>query len=310
MSNLSVSNDHNVIKSPMQSFEFAGRQFYLKRDDLLSQHFSGNKARKLAHLLSGQHPNIEKVVSYGSVQANSLYSLAALAQLKGWHFDYYTKPIPRWLKENPTGNYAGAIALGATIIEVANLATNLENYLLVNAHSFDEKTLFIPEGGRSTEAQFGINQLANELIDYCKDNKIANPIVMLPSGTGTTSVFLQQALPFQVLTCACVGGDDYLKTQFKELQPNANKWPSILPTRKKYHFGKLYAEFFQIWQQLLSETDIEFDLLYDPLGWLTLLNHLNINPTQQAIIYVHQGGLVGNQSMLPRYQRKYPDLLV
>ncbi|MGB1280427.1 MAG: 1-aminocyclopropane-1-carboxylate deaminase/D-cysteine desulfhydrase, partial [Vibrio cyclitrophicus] len=27
-----------------------------------------------------------------------------------------------------------------------------------------------------------------------------------------------------------------------------------------------------------------------------------------TIIYVHQGGILGNESMLPRYQRKYPDI--
>jgi 1-aminocyclopropane-1-carboxylate deaminase len=48
---------------------------------------------------------------------------------------------------------------------------------------------------------------------------------------------------------------------------------------------------------------VEFDLLYDPHGWLTLLENPELfdNP----LLYIHQGGLLGNESMLKRYERKY-----
>jgi 1-aminocyclopropane-1-carboxylate deaminase/D-cysteine desulfhydrase-like pyridoxal-dependent ACC family enzyme len=48
---------------------------------------------------------------------------------------------------------------------------------------------------------------------------------------------------------------------------------------------------------------IEFDLLYDPVGWLILLENPEI--FQKPTLYIHQGGLIGNESMLARYQRKY-----
>ena len=47
---------------------------------------------------------------------------------------------------------------------------------------------------------------------------------------------------------------------------------------------------------------VEFDLLYDPIGWKSLLEHeekLDGTP-----IYIHQGGLLGNVSMEERYKRK------
>mgnify|MGYP000644995537 CR=1 FL=1 len=166
--------------------------------------------------------------------------------------------------------------------------------------------VFVPEGGRCQEAEFGVKVLANEINEWVIKNKKENVKIVLPSGTGTTALFLQKNLSnIDVLTCACVGGDEYLKTQFSELEENSAMWPTILSAKKKYHFGKLYPEFYKQWQQLKQETSIEFDLLYDPLGWLTLLYYLKTTNTDQDIIYIHQGGLVGNQSMLPRYQRKY-----
>lgn len=294
--------------SPMQLVTFAGNKIHIKRDDLLNQHFSGNKARKLGYFLAHDFPLINKVVGHGSVQANSLYSLAALAQLKGWQLDFYVTRIPSWLKATPTGNYLGALKLGANIIEVAQLTTNLDDYMRSKSQELADDCLFVPEGGRCQLARYGIDQLADEIILYCSKHNIIEPRIMLPSGTGTTALFLQSRLPFKVLTCACVGDDNYLKQQFSELCPDQSQWPEILTPDKKYHFGKLYPEFYQLWQQLFSQTKIEFDLLYDPLGWQCLLAYLGVDNTQGQVIYIHQGGLVGNQSMLQRYQRKYPNL--
>jgi len=288
----------------MQTVHFKGHQLHIKRDDLLNEHFSGNKARKFAYFLDNQFEGIDKIVGYGSVQANSLYSLAALAHIKGWQLDFYVQRIPDWIKATPLGNYAGALQLGANIIEVEALTNNLDHHMLEKAKTLPANTLFVPEGGRCEFAKHGIKQLADELLAYIEAEQLVNPIIMLPSGTGTTALFLQSFLAHQVLTCACVGGDDYLKAQFATLEPDSSRWPTVISMPKKYHFGKLYPEFYTVWQQLFAQTQIEFDLLYDPLGWITLLRYLDKQP-QQDIIYIHQGGLIGNQSMLPRYQRKY-----
>jgi len=295
-----------LSNSPMQIIRFKGRPFHLKRDDLLHPQFSGNKARKFAYLLDADLTGITKIIGHGSIQANSLYSIAALAKLKGLECDFYVSRLPQWLAKQPSGNYAGALELGTNIIEVdLSEHANLDAFMRDKAKTLPANELFVPEGGRSPLAQQGIKQLAEEIKHYCQTQKLNQPLIMLPSGTGTTAVFLQQHLPYQVLTCACVGGEDYLKQQFSELQPNSQLWPQILPSPKKYHFGKLYPEFYQIWQDLNQETNVEFELLYDPLAWLSLLNYLEKNTVTRDYIYIHQGGLVGNQSMLPRYQRKY-----
>ncbi len=291
----------------MQSVRFNNRNFYIKRDDLLSQEFSGNKARKFAYFLNNDFPEIEKIVGYGSVQANSLYSLAALAKLKGWQLTFYCHHIPAWLKQQPTGNYKAALALGADILEVdaTQLDSNLDDYMTKLALSFDSSVQFVPEGGRCLYAEYGVKQLADEIIEFVKSEKLNAPIIMLPAGTGTTALYLQKNLPYQVLSCACVGDDKYLAQQFAMLTENQKFWPQILSQTKKYHFGKLYPEFFSLWQNLLAQTQVEFDLLYDPLGWLNLLSYIEKNQIDSEIIYIHQGGLLGNESMKPRYERKY-----
>ena len=54
--------------------------------------------------------------------------------------------------------------------------------------------LFIEEGGRQEEAEYGIRLLAEEIIEWQKKEKIDKLNVFLPSGTGTTALYLQKNL--------------------------------------------------------------------------------------------------------------------
>ena len=281
----------------VETITFEGHSFYLKRDDLLHPDFSGNKARKFHYFLENDFPNIRKIVSYGSSQSNAMYSLSVLARMRGWEFEYYVDHIAEYLKDNPHGNYAGALDNGMQITVGSIQSTDN-----LKAH-----TLFIEEGGRQKEAEYGVNILAQEIVDWQKENNIDALNIFLPSGTGTTALFLQKHLPNNVVyTNPCVGDSAYLKKQFLALEKDEKYHPTILTLEKKYHFGKLYKDNYKIWLKLQEQTGVVFDLLYDPLGWRTLLSSLEI--LTKPTLYIHQGGVLGNESMLPRYRRKYPSI--
>lgn len=283
-----------MINSKIDQITFLNQQFFIKRDDLLDEEFSGNKARKLFYFLQHDFPHIDTLVSYGSAQSNAMYSMSVLAKMKGWKFIYHVDHIASFLKENPNGNYKAALNNGMHILE-ASFDTSAYT---------DKNILFINEGGANKEAQFGLKILAQEIEDFKNIHNISNLKVFLPSGTGSTALFLQKYLQDEVLTCPCVGDSTYLKKQFIQLNDKIKEHPTILPSSKKYHFGKLYKQNYEIWKKLKNETDIEFDLLYDPIGWQVLLENLN-KYSSYPIIYIHQGGLQGNVTMLERYMRKY-----
>jgi 1-aminocyclopropane-1-carboxylate deaminase len=279
--------------STIDTITFEGHSFYLKRDDLLHPDFSGNKARKFHYFLQHNFSDIKSIVSYGSAQSNAMYSLSVLAKMRGWKFDYFVDHIAEYLHDNPHGNYAGALNNGMQVHigEKPKIST-------------DTSILFIEEGGRQKEAGFGLKVLAQEIIHWQQENELKELNIFLPSGTGTTALYLQKYLPENtVYTNACVGDGAYLKKQFLELEVNENYHPTILSLDKKHHFGKLYRENYKIWLKLQQQTGVVFELLYDPLGWRTLLAHSEVftKPT----LYIHQGGVLGNESMLPRYERKY-----
>ena len=287
-----------LIASPIQTITFEGHSFYLKRDDLLHPDFSGNKARKFYYFLSHDFPHIKKIVSYGSAQSNAMYSLSVLARMKGWEFEYYVDHIAEYLKEHPHGNYKAALENGMVIKEGK----------VEDREKFADDVLFIEEGGRQKEAEYGIKLLAEEILEWQKEQGIEKLNIFLPSGTGSTALFLQKNLPLHtVYTTPCVGDSGYLKEQFSVLEKDERHHPIILDLDKKHHFGKLYKDNYKIWLKLHQQTGVEFDLLYDPLGWRVLLAHPEV--FSAPILYIHQGGVLGNESMLPRYERKYKDIL-
>ncbi|MDV6251783.1 1-aminocyclopropane-1-carboxylate deaminase/D-cysteine desulfhydrase [Vibrio sp. EA2] len=295
-----------LSESPITQHSFNGQKFFLKRDDLLHSHFSGNKARKFMMLLEDQDPNVKTLISYGSAQSNAMYSLAALAKVKGWAFEFYVSHIPEWLKSTPIGNYRGALDLGMQITAMNEVGSDLHpSQYITNVRGLDDTTLFMPEGGRSPIAEGGIKQLAREILDWTRFRAKEQFTVALPSGTGTTALYLHKYLNphgIEILTCPCVGDESYLSEQFSMLGETSH--PQILSMRKKHHFGRLYKEDYETWKSLYEQTDLEFDLLYDPYMWQCLASWRKENP-DKTLIYVHQGGLLGNESMLPRYQREF-----
>ena len=282
----------NLTDSIVQKVSFCGYEIFIKRDDLLHSQFSGNKARKFYYYLLNDFSNIKKLVSHGSCQSNAMYSLSSLCKLKNWEFEYYVDHIPLFLKQNPIGNYK------------ASLQNNMKIYEKPIPDFFCDDTLFIKEGGALKESCFGIEKLADEINFWALKNSIKKLKIFLPSGTGTTALFLQKYLNFEVLTTPCVGDENYLQKQFEMLE--SKKFPTILKRQKKYHFGKLYKEFYEMYQLLLEETNIEFDLLYDSLGWIIFQSYLKENYDKNyKYIYIHQGGILGNESMKERYEHKF-----
>ena len=272
-----------------------GFKFWLLRDDLLGL-FNGNKARKLHYYLNADLSKFKKIVSYGSSQSNAMYSLSVFARLKGLDFEFVVDHISENLRHNPCGNFKFSLENGMKIYEHEN---RREFALSLT----DEKTLFIEEGVAQCEAEFGFIKQA-EFIDKFATTQEKEFDIFLPSGTGASACYLAKHTKFSVFTTPCVGDRAYLKEQILALDKTSKV--QILPPPRKFHFAKPYAELYEIWQKARAQTGIEFDLIYDPVGLLTLL--ANREKFANEVLYIHQGGVLGNISQLQRYEYKFKNL--
>ena len=163
-------------------------------------------------------------------------------------------------------------------------------------------SLFINEGVWQPQAEVGFISQARQ-IERWADAEGKTVDIFLPSGTGTSAAFLAKHVKFDVYTCPCVGDADYLKSEIEALTPNSKA--RILQPPKKYHFGDLKPELYQIWCDVCEQTGIEFELIYDPVGFLTMM--ANLGAFKNEILYIHQGGALGNISQKLRYERKFKE---
>lgn len=221
-----------------------------------------------------------------------MLAIAAMCKTKGWEFDYYTKPVSQTQKEARLGNYFHSINLGMNHIEIDTLL--YKDFIASLSITKEDTTFIIDQGGAVAQAKEGLEVLAKEI----RESDIKCTSMATPSGTGTTALFLALAFPeCKVYTTPCVGDVKYLKEQMQAL----HKLPKnliILEPSKKHHFAKPYPEFLEIYKKLLA-TGIEFDLLYSPGMWEALLAQ-----TDEEVLYIHSGGVSGNESMLKRYEQK------
>jgi len=243
-----------------------------------------------------------------------MYSIAALCHQKGWTFEYITKTVPDHVRNNLTGNLKNALEFGMQLHEVSAKEYEKQVAMLKEKYPFKPKiyhskttkgnprggkTILIRQGGADPVAEAGIVKLAAEILVWSENIQLRKLSIIIPSGTGTTAFYLAKSLPqFQVYTTALVGTDDYLREQMSQL----GKIPDnlhMMESKKSYRFGHLYQEYLQV-QQELYQSGIEFDLLYAPKTWLALGE--NLEKLDGEILYVHSGGISGNETMLERYK--------
>jgi len=269
-----------------------GREFLVKRDDLIDPYLAGNKYRKLYTLLNTPKSQYKRIISYGGTQSNAMLAIAAMCKEKEWEFIYYSKPLSKMQKEQNYGNFYVSLSLGMNHVEIGHEL--YRDYIASLQINSDEATYIIDQGGADKSAKDGLSVLAKEIREQNPNLKS----LATPSGTGTTALFLALALPeYRIYTTPCIGNAVYLREQMLALHEIPNNLV-ILEPKRKYHFAKPYAEFLQIYTQT-KDAGVEFDLLYAPAMWMALLEQ-----TDEKILYIHSGGVSGNESLLKRYEAK------
>ena len=280
-----------MLPSPISEILLDGRKFYVKRDDLIDPFLAGNKYRKLYSLIQTSKDKYKNIISYGGTQSNAMLAIASICKNKNWKFTYYSKPLSKNEKDAMYGNLYQSKLFGMYHIEIPY--ENYRDFIASIRLNLSEDTLLLDQGGADTLASKGLEVLADEIRkSECNVKSLATP-----SGTGTTALYLALALPeYKVYTTPCVGDAMYLQKQMEALHTIPDNL-IILEPNKKYRFAKPYPEFFALYKRMLEE-GIEFDLLYSPLMWQTLLEQTN-----EEILYIHSGGVSGNETMLKRYEK-------
>ncbi len=286
-----------LANSPVCDFRFLGRDWLIKRDDLLDTDLNGNKARKL-YTFAINGFGADRVISYGGAQSNAMYSLSALAKKQNVKFIYYTKKLPLTIRQNQSGNLAAALENGMELVEVehSRYDETVSNLLT----STPQNTIVVRQGGADRYAADGIRLLAKELNDYAKAKNLKNPVAVLSAGTGATAGYLSEYLDFECVCVPAVSNGAFLDSEFDRL--GVDKKPTIIETNEKIPFAAPDKKLIEIYLRLL-DAGIEFDLIYDAKCWLAVSENIGFFEGRDTI-FVHSGGTLGNKTQLERYRHK------
>lgn len=281
----------NFNNSIIESYIWHNERFLIKRDDLISPFINGNKVYKFYFLLNR---DFEIITSYGGNQSNAMATLSYIAKAKNARFVYFTRELPTLLLNQVSGNLKFALENKMEL----KISNDMKNDCIAFAN--ENNAIFIPQGGAMNEAREGIAKLAQDIINL----NLENLCVFYSSGTGTSSLFLQEYLKkynIDVFTTPCVGNKNYLYKQFLILSKKKQNFPQILQTKDKFTFAKPNIKLLNIYREFLKQ-GIEFDLLYDCVMWHAIIDNFHIIKNYKNRLFLHSGGIFGNKSQIERYE--------
>jgi 1-aminocyclopropane-1-carboxylate deaminase/D-cysteine desulfhydrase-like pyridoxal-dependent ACC family enzyme len=176
-------------------------------------------------------------------------------------FIYYTKKLPSFLRNQPSGNLFRALSLGMELVEVSNeeynnLSASVDQNFIDTVAPMQLQppiygdSVWIPQGGACSMAVVGTNRLAQEIYEYWSKHGNNQPLsVCIPGGTCSTALFvhhalqtiqaskpIQERLDIEVVVIPCVGDEVYAQRQMMNLnvqifgQSNEEDFLNNIPT--------------------------------------------------------------------------------
>lgn len=265
---------------------------FVKRDDQLHPIISGNKWRKIKYIIAHALDNdSDHIISMGGAYSNHLHALAYVCHklnLKSTAF------IRGEEQENPTINDLRQWNMNCVFVERSHFCKLRELKSFDELNGSDYSGYWIPEGGATTKALLGIDELLKEInIDY--------DVIAAACGTGTTLAGLSTNLPThkKLIGIAALKNTGFIETEVERL---TSKMHSHFQVFNNYHFGgfaKSNSELISFINDFSKYSHIPIEPVYTGklfFGLFALIKN-NYFPRGQTIIAYHSGGLQGNRKV-------------
>lgn len=285
-------------------------EIFIKREDLLHPHISGNKFRKLKYnLQEARKQKKKKILTFGGAFSNHISATAAA----GMEFGFSTvgvirgeelgKDLKKTLSENPTLQFAASCGMELFFISrerYRELSRDFQNPKMI-LEELQEKFgdfYLLPEGGTNKLAIKGCEEILSQ-----KDQSF--DYICCPVGTGgTMSGIINASSNHQkVLGFSALKGD-FLKEEIQKNTSHKN-W-EIIPD---FHFGG-YAKVNKNLINFLNTFKKEYGVSLDPIytgkmmfGIFDLLEKGYFGK-HSDILAIHTGGLQGIAGMNRKLQQK------
>lgn len=300
-----------IDEVPWSILSRKGIQLFVRRDDLIDQHQSGNKLYKLFYnLAQAKQQGFTQVLSYGGAYSNHLYALAAAGHEAGMDTIGIVRgerPAPSQL--SPTLRDAEAWGMRLCFVARADYRS-VDQELLVQWRATYGDFYAIPEGGANDQGVTGATVIGWAIEKHLSGNY---DYVCVPCGTGSTLAGIAYALPADkiALGFSVLKGEGHLGESISRAykgclrrqtgagyeQPRAENWRLITGYHAGGYARKLPAVLTQFWREFEAETGILLDPVYSlKMFWgIAQLARQGYWRAGTRIVAVHTGGLQGRR---------------
>lgn len=268
-------------------------RLWMKRDDLIHPHISGNKWRKLkGYLERALSLKASSLISFGGARSNHLAALAYAGNHLGFKTIGYIRGEEWATLTNPTLSFLQENGMCLRYLSRAEFRHIRSPEFLDEVNKTVPNSLIIPDGGYGQDGLYGFQELLQEI-------DIAYDIIVTPCGTGTTAAGLLHYKPSHVKVLAISALKNYTEhaEEIAQLLPkNHNlKDLSLWPNQGNSGFGQQddnSSAFQEDWER---QQNILLDPVYTAKALCTLFSSIQAKkiPSGTRLIFLHTGGLQG-----------------
>ena len=284
----------NSVNNKIELPKELGIELYIKRDDLIHPHISGNKYRKLKYnIQEAQKLNVKRLLTFGGAFSNHIASVASVGKEYGFNTIGVIRgeELVNKVNDNPTLKFARSCGMQFKFISRSDYREKTKDSFIINLKEEFGEFYLLPEGGTNDLAVKGCEEILT------KDDADFDFICCSIGTGGTISGLIncsskgQQVLGFPALK----GG--FLKNEIVKFA-NKTNWKLVLD----YHFGgyaKVSVELIEFINAFKKNTGIPLDPVYTGKMMFGIFDLMDKGffPKGSKILALHTGGLQGIQGM-------------
>lgn len=265
---------------------FKSANFSMLRDDTIHDIVSGNKWRKLKHIMQYAVDNkVKKIITFGGAYSNHVVALAYACQ----HYNIKSIGYIRGNEQRDLNHYEKiCLDLGMELIHVSREDFKNKNKIH-EQYANENDVLVIDEGGDHLLAFEGCKEMLEDIHsspDY----------IILALGTGTTMEGLVQGVIEKHLNTKIIGISTF-KNNF-DLNKRMEKYPNthweIHHGYERGKYGKIDPILIQYIKQFHQETAIKTEPIYTGKMLMAVEDLIQKNrfKSEDKICIIHTGGLL------------------
>lgn len=279
-------------------------KLFVKRDDMIHPHISGNKWRKMKYNIPAAS-KYDHVLTFGGAYSNHIAATAAA----GKEYGFNTIGVIRGEEHLPLNDTLYLAREHGMRLHYVDRATYKKRYTASYWRELEDQfgaCFIIPEGGANALGVKGCMEILDEV-------DIGFDIVCSPCGTGSTLAGIiasmkttHMAIGFPALKNGGFIADEVRKFLTDE-QMDGKRWH----IETDYHFGG-YARYHPVLidfiRHLVKNTGIPFDPVYTGKMMFGIFDMIKKGAIEagQTVLAIHTGGLQGISGFEKRYAKPYP----